>query len=99
MSYNHEAPDLAGEILDAFSYRPRCPSCRPLGERVDLFYSQLKNHGIEAVIIVEDLCCAARKRDIDALRVRLMRSGVDPLVVTTSDAAKKVREYVKKCGY
>jgi hypothetical protein len=98
MSYNHEAPDLVGEILDAFSYRPRCPSVRPLAERVELFYSQLKNHGIEAVIVVEDLCCPARKRDIEALRMRLMRAGVDPLVVTSADAAEKVREYVKFAG-
>lgn len=99
MSYNHEAPDLVGEILDAFSYRPRCPSIRPLEERVELFYSMVKNHGIEAVIIIEDLCCPARTRDIEALRVRLMRTGVDPLVVTSSNAAEKVREYVKLCGY
>lgn len=98
MSYNHEADDLAAEILDAFSYRPRCPSVRPLGERVDLFYSQLKSHGIEAVIVIEDFCCPARARDIEALRVRLMRAGVDPIVVNSSNACEKVREYVKRAG-
>jgi len=98
MSYNHEAGDLFAEILDAFSYRPRCPSVRPLGERVELFYSMLKSHGIEAVIIIEDLCCPARARDIGELRVRLMRAGVDPLVVKSSDAYEKVREYVELAG-
>ncbi len=96
MSYNHESADLYGEILDAFSYRPLCPSVRPVEERNALLYSMIKGQGIETVIFIRDLCCASRLRDIEALRVRLMRSGVDPLVVTSSDAAEKVREYVMR---
>ncbi len=96
MSYNHESPDLLGEILDAFSYRPRCPSLRTVGERVELFYSMMKGQGIELVVFIEDLCCPSRLRDIGALRVRLMRSGVDPLVVTTSNAVEKIQEYIAK---
>jgi len=93
MSYNHESDDLFGEILDAFSYRPRCPSVRTVEERVELFYAMMKGQGIELVVFIEDLCCPARLRDIGPLRKRLMRSGVDPLVVTTKNAAEKIREY------
>ncbi len=96
MSYNHESPDLYHDILDAFSYRPRCPSVRTVDERVALFYSMIKGHGIEMVLFIEDLCCPARLRDIDTLRVRLMRSGVDPLVVKSADAAEKVREFIAR---
>ncbi len=94
MSYNYESAELYREILDAFSYRPRCPSVRTVEERNALFYSMMKGQGIETVIFIRDLCCPSRMRDIEALRVRLMRYGVDPLVVTSSDAAEKVREYV-----
>lgn len=96
MSYNHESADLYDEILDAFSYRPRCPSVRTVDERVALFYSMIKGHGIEMVIFIEDLCCPARRRDVDALRIRLMRSGVDPLVLTSGDAAEKIRDYLRR---
>jgi hypothetical protein len=96
MSYNHELPDLFGEILDAFSYRPRCPSVRTVAERVELFYTMMKGHGIELVVFIEDRCCPARLRDIEALRVRLMRSGVDPIVATSANAAAKIREYVAR---
>lgn len=98
LSYNHESDRLAGEILDAASFRPLCPSVRPVVERVELFYKMMKGHGIELVVFVEDECCAARKRDIGELRVRLMRSGIDPLVVTRADAAAKVSEYVRRAG-
>jgi hypothetical protein len=96
MSYNAESADLYNEILDAFSYRPRCPSVRTVEERVALLYSMIKSHGIEAVLFIEDLCCPAKGRDIDALRVRLMRSGVDPLVVATKDAVEKVKGYIAR---
>lgn len=96
MSHDPGAADLPGEILDACTYRPLCPSVRPLGERVDLFYAMMKSHGIEAVIFIEDLCCPARRAEIAALRVRLMRSGVDPLVVTLADAATRVRAYLAR---
>ena len=96
MSYDAGSPDLLEEILDAFTFRPLCPSARAAGERVELFYGMMKGRGIEAVIFVEDLCCSARRREIDTLRVRLMRSGVDPLVVTAADAASRVRAYLAR---
>ncbi len=96
MSHDPGAADLAGEILDACTYRPLCPSVRPPGERVELFYAMLKSHGIEAVIFIEDLCCPARQREIAPLRVRLMRSGVDPLLMTRAGAAATVRDYLSR---
>jgi hypothetical protein len=96
MSYNHESPELLTEILDAFSFRPRCPAVRPVEERVDLFYSMMKSQGIELVIFVRDLCCPARARDIERLRVKLMRLGVDPLVVNSADAAERVGDYIAR---
>ena len=96
MSYNHESSDLFHEILDAFSYRPRCPSVRPVGERIELFYSMLKSHGIELVVFIEDVCCPARQRDIEDLRIRLMRSGVDPIVASSENAVVKIRDYMSK---
>jgi benzoyl-CoA reductase/2-hydroxyglutaryl-CoA dehydratase subunit BcrC/BadD/HgdB len=94
MSYDEHAESPAREILGSFSYRPGCASVRTTGERVELFYSMIKNEGIELVIFLEDLCCASKKRDINELRIRLMRSGVDPLVTAASDAVEKVREYI-----
>jgi hypothetical protein len=96
MSYNHESSDLLHEILDAFSYRPRCPSIRPVGERIELFHSMLKSHGIDLVICMEDLCCPCRRRDIESLRLWLMRSGVDPIVVSSENAVVKIRDYMSK---
>lgn len=98
MSYSADNPRLLEEIFDAYSYRPLCPSVRPLGERVELFYRMVKSQGIELVVFVEDQCCPARKRDIGILRDVLMRSGVDPIVVTAENAAAEVREYVRRCG-
>jgi len=94
MSYNHESSDLLREILDAFSYRPRCSSVRPFRERVELFYAMLKSHGIELVVFLEDLCCSCRQRDIESLRLWLMRSGVDPIVVTSENAVARIRDYI-----
>jgi benzoyl-CoA reductase/2-hydroxyglutaryl-CoA dehydratase subunit BcrC/BadD/HgdB len=98
LSFNPDSPRLYGEILDAFSYRPLCSSLRPVEERFELFYRLLKNHGIEVVVFIEDLCCPSRKGDIEFLRVRLMRSGVDPLVISSADALKSVKEYVRRAG-
>jgi benzoyl-CoA reductase/2-hydroxyglutaryl-CoA dehydratase subunit BcrC/BadD/HgdB len=93
MSYDEHAESLLREILGSFSYRPGCASFRTVGERTKLFYSMMKNEGIELVVFLEDLCCASKKGEIGELRVKLMRSGVDPLVAVTADAAEKVREY------
>ena len=98
LSHDLDSDRLAGEIMDAATYRPLCPSVRPVSERAELFYKMLKGHGIELVVFIEDACCAARARDIGELRVRLMRSGIDPLTVASSDAAAKVSEYVKRAG-
>ncbi len=96
MSYNDESDDLFAEILDSYSYRPRCPTVRPLGERFELFYKMVKNSGIDLVIFIQDRCCPAKQRDIDELRVRLMRTGIDPVIATSEDAADKARNYAAR---
>lgn len=96
MSYNADSAELLDEILDAFSYRPLCPSVRPLEERFELFYAMMKGYGIEAVIFIEDRCCPARLRDIPDLRTRLMRSGIDPIVATSGDVRERVKDYITR---
>lgn len=98
MSINADSPALYAEILDAYSYRPLCACKRPAQERFDLLYAQLRQHDIETVIFIEDWCCPAKRRDIDFLRVRLMRSGIDPVVVTSGDALVKMGVYKEKAG-
>ena len=56
----------------------------------------LKGHGIDLVIFFNDGSCGCRTDGIDFLRVRLMREGVDPIVVTRDDAPQKIREYLSK---
>jgi len=96
LSVNIAAKDLYDEILDAFTYRPLCPSIRNAEERHELLYKMLKSHGIETVVFFEENCCVAKKRQIEFLRVRLMRSGVDPLVVNRDNAVEIVRDYIKR---
>jgi hypothetical protein len=96
MSYSHESADIRHEILDAYSYRPHCPCVRQAGERFELFHAMLKSHGIELVVFIEDLCCPCRRRDIESMRLRLMRSGVDPIVVSSEDAVGKIRDYMSR---
>ncbi|MCU0848975.1 MAG: 2-hydroxyacyl-CoA dehydratase family protein [Spirochaetes bacterium] len=93
LSFNESSENLYAEILDAYLYKPLCPSVRPAQERFDLLYRMLGDHGIETVIFYTDSCCPSRNTQMEFLRIRLMRSGIDPLVVSGYDAAEKVREY------
>ncbi|HOW81350.1 MAG TPA: 2-hydroxyacyl-CoA dehydratase family protein [Spirochaetota bacterium] len=95
LSINTSAEDLLLEILDAFTYRPLCPRVRSGRERFDLLYKLLKSHGIDLVIFIAEGSCGCRAEGIEFLRVRLMREGVDPLVVTGEDAPETVRRYLK----
>ncbi len=94
MSFNADSPDLYGEILDASSYRPFCPGVRPPEERYELLYRMLKGHEIETVIFITDRNCRGRAGEIEYLRVRLMRDGVDPLLINSASAFEEVRDYV-----
>lgn len=95
LSYNVNSPYLYYEILDSFSYRPLCSSVRPAEERFELLYRLLKNYGIETVIFLSDSDCPCRTEQIGYLRVKLMRQGIDPLVINTVNAAALVADYVK----
>lgn len=96
LSINTESAYLYDEIIDAFTYRPLCPVVRTVAERQSLLYAMLKGQGIELVIFFGHECCAPKNRDIDYLRVRLMRSGIDPLVLSKESEVALVREYLKK---
>lgn len=96
ISYNAESPHLYAEILDAFSYRPLCPSIRPLGERVDLLYRLLRTHGIETVVFVGSGCCVARDRERTGMSRTLMRLGIDPVAAGGEDPAAAASYHVKR---
>jgi hypothetical protein len=96
LSHDASSSYLYYEILNSFSYRPLCSSVRPVEERFELLYRLLKNYDIETVIFISDSDCPCRNEQIGYLRVRLMRQGIDPLVISSSNAASVVGDYVKK---
>jgi len=96
MSYNDESDNLLSEMLDSYSYRPRCPNVRPVEERIELLYKMMKYQGIEIIIFIQDHCCPGKLRDIEALRIRLMRTGIDPIVATSQNAVDKIRNYISR---
>ena len=71
ISHNPESRGLYYEMLDALSYRPLCPSLRPVNERFDLLYRDLKNYGIEMVVFLRDTLDRAMAAELETLRVRL----------------------------
>ncbi|MFC1669911.1 2-hydroxyacyl-CoA dehydratase family protein [Spirochaetota bacterium] len=94
LSFNWSSNYLYYEILNAFSYRPLCPSIRRKEERFELLYKLLKNHGIKFVVLIQN-SCTCREEEIEYLRVKLMRSGIDPVIVKSNSAIEQVKEYVK----
>lgn len=106
LSHNASSEYLYYEILDAFTYRPLCPSLRGPEERYELLYKLLKNHGIETVVFLGDGDaghgggCPGRSLEREYLRVRLMRAGIDPVITTGAEAASAMREYAGRLrGY
>jgi benzoyl-CoA reductase/2-hydroxyglutaryl-CoA dehydratase subunit BcrC/BadD/HgdB len=95
LSFNVSAPSLYHEILDAYSYRPLCPSKRDAQERFELLYRLLGNHGIAVVIFLRDPICRCRNEQIEFLRVKLMRTGIDPLVIAPPSVSA-VAEYARR---
>lgn len=96
MSINAESDYLFYELLDAYSYRPLTPCLRKQEERYELLYKLLKNHGIETVLFYRGEDCGIYAEHIDFLRVRMMRDGVDPLEINSSDCGDKVKEYLER---
>jgi len=98
ISHNPESKGLYYEMLDALSYRPLCPSLRPVNERFDLLYRDLKNYGIEMVVFLRDTLDRAMAAELETLRVRLMRTGIDPIILEAGDAFHSVTEYLTAIG-
>ena len=96
MSVNPASACVYDELLDCLTYRPLPPPVRPLAERYELLYRMIKNYGIEMVIFISDWCSGPRMDDIDVLRRRLMRSGVDPLVIDSVNVLSSVSDYARK---
>lgn len=96
MSVNAGSDYLFYELLDAYSYRPLTPCLRTQEERYELLYKLLKNHGIETVIFYRGEDCSIYGEQVDFLRVRMMRDGVDPLEINDANCAMKVREYLER---
>jgi len=96
LSVNIDSPMLYHEILDAFSYYSYCPMIRQVEERYELIYKMLKSFNIEAVVFFEDLSCSKRKEHFDFLRVKLMRQGVDPIIVNKENALQTIKDYVAR---
>jgi len=95
LSVNAESEYLFYELLDAYSYRPLTPCLRGPQERHELLYRLLRNHGIETVIITDEGDCEFPPGHIDYLRIRLMRDGIDPLIITPKSLQKKISDYLE----
>lgn len=95
LSVNLSADDVLAEVLDAFTFRPLCAVVRPPEERFELLYRLLKSHGVELVVFLAGRC-PARDREAEHLRVRLMRSGVDPLVLGPGADLASLHEYLRR---
>jgi hypothetical protein len=98
VSHNHTSPGLYYEMLNALSYRPLCPSLRPPRERFDLFYRDLKNYAIETVVFLRDTMDEVMIAELESLRIRLMRTGVDPVIVDSVKAGNALSAYLAATG-
>jgi len=98
LSHNPDSDDLYGEILHAFSFRPLCPCLRGTGDRFELLYRLAGSYGIETIIMLDGGECPMRKNQIGETRVRLMRSGIDPLVLTAGKEIEEARMYIRNAS-
>ena len=96
ISLNADSEYIFYELLDAYSYRPLTPCIRPVNERYELLYKLLRNYNIETVIFFRDDDCVESSDDIDYLRVRMMRDGIDPLVIDKNNYHQIVAGYVSR---
>lgn len=95
LSYNTSAEYLFDEIINAFSFRPFCPCLRGAASRFELLYMLAGSYGIETVIFIDDETCPARTSHIEFMRPRLMRLGIDPLLLHPENPLEEARRYVK----
>ncbi|HOP64465.1 MAG TPA: 2-hydroxyacyl-CoA dehydratase family protein [Spirochaetota bacterium] len=93
-SLNSSSEYIFYELLDACSYRPMCPCTKKQEERYELLYKLLRNYGINLLIFYRDDCCEISSGQIDYLRVRCMRDGIDPLVIDSRNYADVIENYL-----
>lgn len=98
ISLNAGSDYIFYEILDSYSYRALTPCLRNVKERYELLYRLLKNYNIDAVIFYRDGRCPYSREDIDFLRIKMMRDGIDPLVIDDKNYVEIISDYVKAAG-
>jgi benzoyl-CoA reductase/2-hydroxyglutaryl-CoA dehydratase subunit BcrC/BadD/HgdB len=98
ISLNAESDYIFYELLDAYSYRPLTPCLRPVNERYELLYKLLKNYNIETVIFYKDDNCGESGDAIEYLRIKMMRDGIDPIVIDKDNYKEIVAGYVSRIG-
>lgn len=96
ISLNSESEYIFYELLDAYSYRALTPCLRSVNERYELLYKLLKNFNIEAVIFYKDDNCGDSREEIDYLRIKMMRDGIDPLVIDKNNYKEIIEGYVSR---
>lgn len=94
LSYNTASENLLDEIINAFSFRPFCPCLRNAASRFELLYMLAGSFGIETVIFIDDGFCPSRTAHIEFMRPRLMRLGIDPLLLHPENALSEAKKYV-----
>ena len=94
ISINPDSEYIFYELLDAYSYRALFPCLRPVNERYELIYKLLRNYQIDSVIFYRDENCPDLNRDIDYLRIKLMRDGIDPIVIDKKNYESIISGYV-----
>ncbi len=98
LSHNTESAELHEEIIRAFSFRPLCPCLRSPRDRFELLYRLAGSYGIETIIMFDEGKCHARQSHIAETRVRLMRNGIDPLVLTDYNAIEEAQSYIRNAS-
>lgn len=93
ISLNAGSEYIFYELLDAYSYRPMSPCTRDTKERYELLYRLLRNYGINLLIFYRDDICGLSAEDISYLRIRMMRDGIDPLVIDSENYITEIESY------
>ncbi len=95
LSYNTTSEHLLDEIINAFSFRPFCPCLRSAASRFELLYMLIGSYGVETVIFIDDGACPARASHFAFMRPRLMRLGIDPLLLHPDSLIEDAQRYVE----
>ncbi len=96
ISLNSSSEFIFYELLDAYSYRPMYPCVRKVEERYELLYKLLRNYGINLLIFYKDDICGLSSGDISYLRIRMMRDGIDPLVIDNNNYIEEIDNYMRR---